>query len=63
MHDLFKNSDADEELQGLYKKGNYDEGNKLWGERYKPTYDALMNAYDKLYNDYWIKNAPMGYED
>lgn len=63
LRELFKSSDADEEMQGFYKSGKHDEGNKIWDARYKPTFDALMIAYDKLYNDYWQKNAPMGYEE
>lgn len=63
LRDFFKGANADEEMQGFYNKGKHDEGNRIWNERYQPTFDALMIAYDKLYNDYWQKNAPMGYED
>lgn len=63
IRDLFTNSNSDEEMQGLYKQGKHDLGNKIWDERYKPTFDALMIALDKYYNDDWQTNAPMGYED
>lgn len=62
LHKLFEDSDADEELQGLYKKSMYDAGNKIWDTKYKPTFDALMAALDKFYNDDWQSKAPMGYE-
>ena len=63
LREFFKGSNADEELQGYYNKHDYDNGNKLWDERYKPTFDALMIALDKYYNDDWQKKAPMGYEE
>ena len=62
LRKFFEGSNADEELQGAYKKGA-DAGNQIWDTKYKPTFDALMTAYDKLYNDYWQQNAPMGYEE
>ena len=62
LREFFEGSNKDEELQGLYKKGAA-QGNELWNKKYKPTFDALMTAYDKYYNDYWQANAPMGYED
>ena len=60
---FFKDSDADKEIQDLYTKHDYDKGNALWNERYRPTFNALMRAYDKYYNDWWQANAPMGYEE
>lgn len=61
LRKLFEGSNADEELQGLYKQSKYDEGNALWDKKYKPLFDALMRAEDKYYNDWYIKNAPNGY--
>ena len=62
LKEFFDGANKDEELQGLYQKGAR-HGNVLWDKKYKPTFEALMTAYDKLYNDYWQANAPMGYEE
>lgn len=40
-----------------------EEGNKDWDENWKPTFNALMTALDKYYNDWYIKNAPNGYPE
>lgn len=62
LKEFFDGSHKDEELQGLYNKGaKY--GNVLWDKKYKPTFDALMIALDKYYNDDWQAKAPMGYEE
>ena len=59
LRDFFDNyhKDRDEINKGL----KTDEINAYWDENYKPTFNALMTALDKYYNDWYIKNAPNGY--
>lgn len=61
LDEFFTNyhKERDEANKGL----KLDEINSYWNTNYKPTFDALMIALDKYYNDDWQKNAPMGYED
>lgn len=61
LDDFFSNyhKDRDEINKGL----GTNEINQHWDTNYRPTFNALMTALDKFYNDDFIKKAPYGYED
>jgi len=63
MQDLFKKQEADEELQNLYKKGKFIEGNDLYNQRYGKLYNALDRLWNKYSTDEFVAKAPYGYED
>lgn len=63
MDDLFAKIDNDEELQGFYNRGKYEEGNNLYNERYGKLYNALDKGWDKFATDEYVEKAPYGYED